>query len=155
MNFSKLNSILYICICSVILIIITVSLIFFGKDIYRRKTLILQNQQQIEKNLESKSTFYNDFGKIRTFTSDNSKIPVVFVPIFKYAKNNDPLFEEICQKKTKLQNIMASYFTNKTKKQLNSIGDEAIKNQILLQINEELSMGKIEELYFEEFLILD
>ena len=66
MNFSKLNSILYICICSVILIIITVSLIFFGKDIYRRKTLILQNQQQIEKNLESKSTFYNDFGKIRT-----------------------------------------------------------------------------------------
>ena len=58
MNFSKLNSILYTCICSVILIIITVSLIFFGKDIYRRKTLILQNQQQIEKNLESKSTFY-------------------------------------------------------------------------------------------------
>ena len=155
MNFSKLNSILYICICSVILIIITVSLIFFGKDIYRRKTLILQNQQQIEKNLESKSTFYNDFGKIRTFTSDNSKIPVVFVPIFKYEKNNDPLFEEICQKKPKLKNIMASYFTNKTKKQLNSIGDEAIKNQILLQINEELSMGTIEELYFEEFLILD
>ncbi|MCR5699311.1 MAG: flagellar basal body-associated FliL family protein [Treponemataceae bacterium] len=155
MNFSRLNSILYGCICAVLLIIITVSLIFFGKDVNRKKALISQNEQILEKQSESKSTFYSDFGKIRTFTCDSTKVPVVFVPVFKYEKDNAPLFEEICQKKTKLQNIMASYFTDKTKKQLNSIGDEVLKNQILVQINSELSMGKIEDLYFEEFLLLD
>ena len=57
--------------------------------------------------------------------------------------------------KAKLQNCITSYFNDKTKKQFNQIGEENAKKQILNKINENLSMGQIEDIYFDELIFLE
>jgi hypothetical protein len=47
------------------------------------------------------------------------------------------------------------FFTKKTQKELFSMSEEVIKSEILKLINEELTMGKIEALYFEEYIFLE
>ena len=101
------------------------------------------------------AALFNEFGRLRSFSSDTQKIPVIITPVLKYAANNTPLYEEICQKKGKLQNCITSYFTDKTKKQFFQIGEENAKKQILQKLNENLSMGKIVEIYFEELIFLE
>lgn len=115
----------------------------------------IQKQQILEEQLSSQSAFYDEFGRIRSFTADSQRIPVVMSPILKYQSSNTPLYEEICQKKTKIQNCITSWFTDKTKKQFLQIGEENAKKQILEEINKNLSMGKVEELYFEELIFLE
>ena len=64
-------------------------------------------------------------------------------------------YEELCQKQRKIRTIILQFFTQKTQKELFSMGEEVIKSEILKLINEELSMGKIEALYFEEYIFLE
>jgi flagellar basal body-associated protein FliL len=47
------------------------------------------------------------------------------------------------------------YFTQKTQEELFSLGEEKVKLEILTQINDELSMGNIESIFFEEYLFLE
>ena len=165
LNSKSINNILFYAICATLFVIITVSISAFFVRAKKDSKAERQKQIQVQQRTETPSAFYTEFGRLRSFTNDSQKIPVIMTPVLKYKENNTPLYEEICLKKAKLQNCITSYFNDKKNyllfvievyvKQFNQIGEENAKKQILNKINENLSMGQIEEIYFDELIFLE
>lgn len=154
-NINKINRFLIILLSLIFLCIILVSLFYFltsssnNQNKYRK----IDNPTEI-KNSVGYSVF-SDFGRLRTFTLDNPQIPIVINPFLSYKTENTFLYEELCQKQRKIKSIILQYFNQKTKEQLFLMGEYQIKEEILNQINAELSMGSIQALYFEEYIFLE
>lgn len=152
---NSVNSLLLLIICAFFLSIAVLSLIFFISESSKNKKAVRQVIQASSKNESpvSSTANFNDWGRLRTITKD--KIPVVISPVIEYEKDNKPLHEEFCQKESKIKSIVTNYFNNKTKEQLLQMNEQTIKAQITRQLNQELSMGNINALYFEEYILLD
>ena len=154
-SLSKINYFLILLLCGILFVIIFVSAYFlFSKpedkiNEYRK----VDNPVNLQKSVDY--SVFSDFGRLRTSTADNPQIPVVVLPFISYKTENSFLYEELCQKQRKIRTIILQFFTQKTQKELFSMGEEFIKSEILKLINEELTMGKIEALYFEEYIFLE
>ena len=154
-SLSKINYFLILLLCGILFVIIFVSAYFlFSKpddkiNEYRK----VDNPVNLQKSVDY--SVFSDFGRLRTFTADNPQIPVVVLPFISYKTENSFLYEELCQKQRKIRTIILQFFTQKTQKELFSMGEEIVKSELLKLINEELSMGKIEALYFEEYIFLE
>lgn len=154
-SLSKINYFLILLLCGILFVIIFVSAYFlFSKpedkiNEYRK----VDNPVNLQKSVDY--SVFSDFGRLRTSTADNPQIPVVVLPFISYKTENSFLYEELCQKQRKIRTIILQFFTKKTQKELFSMGEEVIKSEILKLINEELTMGKIEALYFEEYIFLE
>lgn len=154
-SLSKINYFLILLLCGILFVIIFVSAYFlFSKpddkiNEYRK----VDNPVNLQKSVDY--SVFSDFGRLRTFTADNPQIPVVVLPFISYKTENTFLYEELCQKQRKIKTIILQYFTQKTQKELFSMGEEIVKSELLKLINEELAMGKIEALYFEEYIFLE
>lgn len=154
-SLSKINYFLILLLCGILFVIIFVSAYFlFSKpedkiNEYRK----VDNPVNLQKSVDY--SVFSDFGRLRTFTADNPQIPVVVLPFISYKTENSFLYEELCQKQRKIKTIILQFFTQKTQKELFSMGEEIVKSELLKLINEELAMGKIEALYFEEYIFLE
>ena len=154
-SLSKINYFLILLLCGILFVIIFVSAYFlFSKpedkiNEYRK----IDNPVNLQKSVDY--SVFSDFGRLRTFTADNPQIPVVVLPFISYKTENSFLYEELCQKQRKIKSIILQFFTQKTQKELFLLGEDSIKLQLLQIINDELSMGKIEALYFEEYIFLE
>ena len=154
-SLSKINYFLTFLFFGILFVIIFISAYFlFSKpddkiNEYRKVDNPVNLQKSVDYSVSS------DFGRLRTSTADNPQIPVVVLPFISYKTENTFLYEELCQKQRKIRTIILQFFTKKTQKELFSIGEEVIKSEILKLINEELTMGKIEALYFEEYIFLE
>ena len=151
---NKINRILFILLGIIVFVIILISLFhFLYKTNNTNKYRKIDNPTEIQKNIEY--SLFSDFGRLRTYTCDNPQIPIVVLPFLSYKTENSFLYEELCQKQRKIKSIILQYFTQKTQEELFSLGEENIKTQILTLINNEVSMGKIESIYFEEYIFLE
>ena len=154
-SLSKINYFLTFLFFGILFVIIFISAYFlFSKpedkiNEYRK----IDNPVNLQKSVDY--SVFSDFGRLRTFTADNPQVPVVVLPFISYKTENSFLYEELCQKQRKIRTIILQFFTQKTQKELFSIGEEIVKSELLKLINEELSMGKIEALYFEEYIFLE
>lgn len=154
-SLSKINYFLILLLCGILFVIIFVSAYFlFSKpedkiNEYRK----VDNPVNLQKSVDY--SVFSDFGRLRTFTADNPQIPVVILPFISYKTENSFLYEELCQKQRKIKTIILQFFTQKTQKELFSMSEEIVKSELLKLINEELAMGKIEALYFEEYIFLE
>lgn len=151
---NKINLVLFILIGIILFVIIFISLFhFLYKPTNEVKYRKIDNPTEIKKNLDY--SLFSDFGRLRTYTDDNPQIPIVILPFLSYKTENSFLYEELCQKQRKIKSIILQYFTQKTQSELFSLGEEKVKFEILAQINNELSMGKIESIFFEEYIFLE
>ena len=121
-------------------------------------------ERQIE-NLNKKSTekidAYNGLGTLRAVTlsdpknPDDTGTPVVITPWFSYPDGDTVFFEELSRKRLLLAGIITNYFSTHTKKQLLTITEDKIKSELLEQINAQLSLGKIVQIYFTDYIFLE
>ncbi|MBQ1983319.1 MAG: flagellar basal body-associated FliL family protein [Spirochaetaceae bacterium] len=154
-SLGKINYFLILLLCGILFVIIFVSaFVLCSKpedkiNEYRK----VDNPVNLQKSVDY--SVFSDFGRLRTFTADNPQIPVVVLPFISYKTENSFLYEELCQKQRKIRTIILQFFTQKTQKELFSMGEEIVKSELLTLINEELAMGKIEALYFEEYIFLE
>ena len=84
----------------------------------------------------------------------NVRCPVVISPWFNYDKNDIQFYEELSKKAPLFKSLISSYFTNGTKTHFQEIGEEQVKKEILSILNEHLVLGKIDELFFSEYIFL-
>lgn len=82
------------------------------------------------------------------------RCPVVISPWFNYDKNDIQFYEELSKKAPLFKSLISSYFTNGTKTHFQKIGEEQVKKEILSILNEHLVLGKIDELFFSEYIFL-
>ena len=103
---------------------------------------------------KSRYASYTELGEMRLQTADENSV-LVLEPWFPYQAGDTDFLEEINQKSRAIKITIASYFKSRTKKQLLDSGENAVKKELLDEINSQLIAGKFGAIYFSEYLFLN
>lgn len=108
--------------------------------------------------LKKDGTSFDLIGLLRITTktgNDDIRHILVVNPWIEYDKNDSELYEELDRKLVGIKAAFSSYFSSRTKDEILSMTEEQIKDEILAQINGNLVLGKIQKIYFREFIFLN
>ena len=158
----KINKILvYIIIALIAVIVFCTVTAFLAKKaqfgLYRHKDPA--SVQEISGSKKSELNEFKEFGTLRVLTkSDDPDVSIgenlVITPWFLYKKGDDAFYEELCHKKKKIMALFLDYFAGHTQKEILSLRKKKVKEELLFKINEQLVMGKISALYFDDYIFL-
>ena len=156
-SINKILSIILLALFAVLLFMTITA--FISVKIKSKKNL--QNSKSSFEVSESKDATLKVFaglGRIRCSLKPEGdtdvRCPVVISPWFNYDKNDIQFYEELSKKAPLFKSLISSYFTNGTKTHFQEIGEEQVKKEILSILNEHLVLGKIDELFFSEYIFL-
>ncbi len=167
MKQSILNRILILIIAILVLIIIAgslLSVLIFNPEQTTQIEVKAPTEKEIEslnKANENQISAYTGIGQLRIITTpDYSKendngTTLILSPWFTYPQGDTVFYEELARKKNLLSGIITNYFSTKTQQELLATTEEKIKADLLNQINSQLSLGKIIEIYFTDYLFLN
>ena len=96
---------------------------------------------------------YTGLGTLRAVTSDG--ISVVLTPWLSYPEGDSVFYEELSRKRLVISGIFRAYFLGKSQDELLSVTEESLKAELLEKINAELSLGKIIQVYFTDYIFLN
>ena len=80
---------------------------------------------------------------------------LLVTPWISYPSDDTIFFEEISRKKTVITGIIQDYFSNYSKQELLAQTEVKIEENLLREINSHLSLGKIQQIYFTDFIFLE
>ncbi|MBP5602773.1 MAG: hypothetical protein J6X78_08595 [Treponema sp.] len=117
--------------------------------------------ENLNKKLDEKIDAYTGLGTIRCITApaeDNDQdvgTAIVITPWLSYPQGDTIFFEELARKRILITGIFTNYFGACTKLELLSRTEEKIKNDIMEQINEQMSLGQISGIYFTDYIFIE
>ena len=117
--------------------------------------------ENLNKHSDSPIAAYTGLGTIRCITAPQADNPedagtaVVITPWLSYPEDDTVFFEELARKRLIITGIFTSYFNACTKVELLSRTEDKIKQDLVEQINEQMSLGKIEGIYFTDYIFLE
>lgn len=158
-----LNKILAVILCVLVVAIVGGTIIAFATGTAAPGvSLRVRDPSPTDRHVLSKNKMaaYTGFSRIRAVTKPASNIendigtPLVITPWFTYPENNTAFYEEIARKSGVLQNIIILYFANYTEMELMAKGEDKIKNELLSELNAQLMLGKIPNIYFTDYIFL-
>lgn len=109
----------------------------------------------LEKKIGPEETVFSHIGTIRCVTSDTPAVPLVITPYFRCSADDNAFYEELTQKVRKMRLIIGGYTEQYTRAELLHRGEDKIKSDLTDLINRELVLGKIEKLYFSEYIFFE
>ncbi|MBE6349383.1 MAG: hypothetical protein E7062_01325 [Spirochaetaceae bacterium] len=95
------------------------------------------------------------FERLRSATQDEKPFSVIISPYLAYTKTDSAFEEELNKKKRHLQTLIVQFFQTKSYKELKNLSELTIKSILKEKINEQLIMGTIDDVYFDEYIIFD
>lgn len=103
---------------------------------------------------------YFELGTLRITTLNKDEdnmlgIGMVLSPWLAYPAGDSVFYEELMRKKGVLKAVFQHYFSDQTKGQILSQSEESISSTLLAQVNEKLSLGKVSDIYFTDYLFLE
>ena len=102
---------------------------------------------------------YFELGTLRISTasdkSEENGCVMILTPWLAYPAGDTVLFEEISRKSGAIKGIFQAYFSARTKNQLLTETEEHIEAVIKEEINADLALGKISDIYFTDYLFLE
>lgn len=160
-------------ILSIIVIILLIT-IFAGtvfallknkKSFQKQKLLISQGKAVSLMAPKNDNQFsYFNLGSLRVLTKPENDSPqetqnmgtvLLVTPWLSYPSDDTIFFEEISRKKTVIAGIIQDYFSNHSKQELLSQTEVTIEENLLLEINNHLSLGTINQIYFTDYIFLE
>ncbi len=120
--------------------------------------------ENLNKKLDDKIAAYTGLGTIRCITApdtaaseeeDQLGTVVVVTPWLSYPEGDTIFYEELARKRMVISSIFTTYFSTRTKTQLLSTTEDKIKSELVDQINEQMSLGKISQIYFTDYIYLE
>lgn len=133
-----------------------VRFVFFPEQVgtaFRKKEATIAQAEAKEE--KSERGVFSSIGQLRLSTEDADDFIVILRPYFFYPKSDTDFFEELVTKNQKMRFLITEYFSKKTKDYIISTKEANIKSDLLSILNEELVLGYITELYFDEYIFLD
>ena len=161
-------------ILSIIVIILLIT-IFAGtvfallknkKSFQKQKQLISQGKAVSLMAPKNDNQFsYFNLGSLRVLTkSENDSLQeteqnmgtvLLVTPWLSYPSDDTIFFEEISRKKTVISGIIQDYFSDYSKLELLTQTEVKIEENLIKEINNHLSLGKIQQIYFTDYIFLD
>ena len=169
-NTIKLNTVLYsIIIALVIVLIIGTITGLVKKNESPSDEVLLQQGKAINLSAPANTDFvaYYEIGSIRIVTTKNSNNEVnsqndlentcvlVVNPWLSYAEGDTVFYEEIARKRGVIKGICTTYFSERSKNHLLSITEKKVEQELLELINAQLSLGKVQDVYFTDYIFLE
>ena len=117
--------------------------------------------ENLNKHSDSPIAAYTGLGTIRCITAPDTDDPddagtaVVITPWLSYPEDDTVFFEELARKRLIITGIFTSYFGACTKVELLSRTEDSIKQNLMEQINEQMTLGKISGIYFTDYIFLE
>ncbi|MCX7656160.1 MAG: flagellar basal body-associated FliL family protein [Treponemataceae bacterium] len=103
----------------------------------------------------SEVVYFQGLGRMRLTTADTPAAVVVLFIVFPYVPGDRAFVEELSQHIPPMKEIVQDVVHQHTKKELLGKGEETLKKEILSRWNGLFRLGKIQELHFSEFIILE
>ncbi|WGK68959.1 flagellar basal body-associated FliL family protein [Candidatus Haliotispira prima] len=101
-------------------------------------------------------TYYDQIPDLRARTADASPRSVtVKIELGYDGETFVNLSEELTRRKPQLTDFFRKYFSSHTARELSSTNENRVKEELKMMINELLQNGKIEEVVFTDFQVLD
>ncbi|MGN0750744.1 MAG: hypothetical protein ACI4LS_09690 [Treponema sp.] len=160
-------------ILSIIVIILLIT-IFAGtvfallknkKSFQKQKQLISQGKAVSLMAPKNDNQFsYFNLGSLRVLTkpendslqeTQNMGTVLLVTPWLSYPSDDTIFFEEISRKKTVIAGIIQDYFSDYSKLELLTQTEVKIEENLIKEINNHLSLGKIQQIYFTDYIFLD
>ncbi len=120
--------------------------------------------ENLNKKLDDKIAAYTGLGTIRCITAPDTSASdeqdqvgtvVVVTPWLAYPEGDTVFYEELARKRMVISSVFTTYFSSRTKVQLLSTTEDKIKSEIMSQINEQMSLGKISGIYLTDYIFLE
>ncbi len=156
-----INRILLAIIAILLFIIITGTIVVLaGKKKQTPETLIAQGKaESLLPPADTSETAYFELGVLRISTanaeSEEGGSIMVLSPWLAYPAGDTVFYEELSRKSGSIHGIFQAYFSARTKNQLLTETEERIEETIRDEINADLVLGKISDIYFTDYLFLE
>ena len=169
LKFSKTDFILLIVIAAIVFILLLGTVIGLatkkaapGKNLRNDDPEPTAREiENLNKHSDSPIAAYTGLGTIRCITApaaddpDDAGTAVVITPWLSYPEDDTVFFEELARKRLIITGIFTSYFGAYTKVELLSRTEDSIKQNLMEQINEQMTLGKISGIYFTDYIFLE
>ena len=156
-----LNKILLAIIAGLLLVILIGTIIgLVGKKKNTPEVLISQGKAvSLMAPSDTDEVTYFELGTIRISTAqaDSAEGGTIMIlsPWLAYPAGDTVLYEELSRKSGSIKGIFQAYFSARTKNQLLTETEERISQTILEEINADLALGKVSDIYFTDYLFLE
>lgn len=160
-NQDLLNKILLGIIAGLLLVIIVGTIIgLVGKKKNTPEVLISQGKAvALMAPSDTDEVAYFELGTIRVSCaaadSEESGSIMVLSPWLAYPAGDTVFYEELSRKSGSIKGIFQAYFSARTKNQLLTETEERISQIIIEEINADLALGKVSDIYFTDYLFLE
>ena len=103
---------------------------------------------------EAAGGVYDALGRVRAKTTDSPEAIVIVDIAFPYDSSDRQFREELFQKRGELKAAALTFLSSKSAEDLHPANEAAVKAAMRDTLNGLLSLGRIEELYFSEFRVI-
>ena len=160
-NHDLLNKILLGIIAGLFLVILIGTIVgLVGKKKNTPEALISQGKAvSLMAPSDTDEVTYFELGTIRISTAqaDSAEGGTIMIlsPWLAYPAGDTVLYEELSRKSGSINGIFQAYFSARTKNQLLTETEERIVQIIMEEINADLALGKVSDIYFTDYLFLE
>lgn len=159
----KLDYILYAIIIGLLIVLIIGTITGLANKSNSEPEVLLQQGKAVNlsKPANTDIVSYYEIGNIRIVTPseepENEQEGCVLVvnPWLSYAEGDTVFYEEIARKRGVIKGICTTYFSERSKEHLLSITEKKVEQELIELINAQLSLGKVQDVYFTDYIFLE
>jgi len=140
-------------VCLIVLGIIIIGGTIYGV-LFRTIPPGYSSNLQIDALLSGQGQTFTGIGRIRVSTADPQPGIVILFVSFIYHPEDKAFSEELALRVRDFRGIITDYIGSFSTAELQEQGEEDIKAELLRRFNTILRLGKIEVLYFSDFMIV-
>lgn len=158
-----LNKFLVAIIILLVIVIVTGTLItkLTPKKDASPKALIAKGKAvNLAQPADTSDIAYFELGTLRISTVNKDEenmlgIGMVLSPWLAYPAQDSVFYEELMRKKGLVKSVFQQYFSERTKEEILSQSEESIISILLTEVNKKLSLGRVSDIYFTDYLFLE
>ena len=104
--------------------------------------------------LSGNAEIFGGIGRLRVPTADADPGIVIISVLFEYNPADRPFSEELALRIGEFRTIIRDYIGSFSAAELRQLNEEIIRSELLLRFNTILRLGRIETLFFGDFMII-
>jgi flagellar basal body-associated protein FliL len=109
----------------------------------------------IARDPDRKTAVFGDIGLLRAATADKKAVTVIISPFMPYKSADLAFQEELVQKTRSMRAFILDWFRARTIGEIGKLGESGVKAALLDGINKLLVLGKLETIYFSEYMVIE
>ena len=159
----ELNRILFFILILMLSFFTVTTIVVITKRNIHPKIVTQFSPEEMEKRIsafqEANLSSFTGIERLRVVTKPEKEggngVSIVITPWFSYTKDDSEFLEELSKKVPKIRTILREWFSRYTLTEIKSMGETAMKMELIDELNKALVLNKIQGLYFSEFVYLD